>query len=41
MLGDSGRTYVVIMIANDPNAAAVRPAYDALMAWAARDGGPQ
>lgn len=41
VLGDSGRTYVVIMIANDPNAAAVRPAYDALMAWAARDGGPQ
>ncbi|MFT4192084.1 MAG: D-alanyl-D-alanine carboxypeptidase/D-alanyl-D-alanine-endopeptidase [Comamonas sp.] len=35
--GDSGRHYVVIMIANDPNAPAVRPATDALLEWAARD----
>lgn len=35
--GDSGRRYVVVMIANDPNAPAVRPAADALLNWAARD----
>ncbi|HYF18284.1 MAG TPA: D-alanyl-D-alanine carboxypeptidase/D-alanyl-D-alanine-endopeptidase [Ramlibacter sp.] len=35
--GASGRRYVVVAIANHPNAAAVRPAIDALLAWAARD----
>ena len=33
----SGRRYVVVVIANHPNAAAARPAIDALVDWAARD----
>ncbi len=33
----SGRRYVVVMIANHPNAPAVRPAIDALVDWVARD----
>jgi D-alanyl-D-alanine carboxypeptidase/D-alanyl-D-alanine-endopeptidase (penicillin-binding protein 4) len=35
--GASGRRYVVVAIANHANAAAVRPAIDALLAWAGRD----
>ena len=35
--GASGRRYVVVAIANHPNAAAARPALDALVDWAARD----
>ena len=33
----SGRRYVVIAIANHANAAAARPAFDALVDWAAQD----
>ena len=33
----SGRRYVVVAIANHPNAGAARPALDALVDWAARD----
>ena len=33
----SGRRYVLVAIANHPNAAAARPAIDALVDWAARD----
>lgn len=35
--GASGRRYVVIAIANHGNAGAARPAFDALVDWAARD----
>jgi D-alanyl-D-alanine carboxypeptidase/D-alanyl-D-alanine-endopeptidase (penicillin-binding protein 4) len=35
--GASGRRYVVIAIANHPNAAAARPAFDALVDWATQD----
>jgi D-alanyl-D-alanine carboxypeptidase/D-alanyl-D-alanine-endopeptidase (penicillin-binding protein 4) len=35
--GASGRRYVVVAVANHPNAAGVRPALDALVDWAARD----
>jgi D-alanyl-D-alanine carboxypeptidase/D-alanyl-D-alanine-endopeptidase (penicillin-binding protein 4) len=35
--GASGRRYVVVAIANHPNAAAARPALDALVDWVARD----
>jgi D-alanyl-D-alanine carboxypeptidase/D-alanyl-D-alanine-endopeptidase (penicillin-binding protein 4) len=35
--GASGRRYVLVAIANDGNAAAARPAFDALVDWAARD----
>jgi D-alanyl-D-alanine carboxypeptidase/D-alanyl-D-alanine-endopeptidase (penicillin-binding protein 4) len=35
--GASGRRYVLIAIANHPNANAVRPAIEALVAWTARD----
>ncbi|QHI98913.1 D-alanyl-D-alanine carboxypeptidase/D-alanyl-D-alanine-endopeptidase [Xylophilus rhododendri] len=32
----SGRRWVLVAVANDPNAAAARPAFDALVNWAAR-----
>ena len=35
--GASGKRYVLVAIANHPNAAAARPAIDALVEWAARD----
>ncbi len=35
--GASGRRYVVIAIANHPGAAAARPAFEALVEWAAAD----
>jgi D-alanyl-D-alanine carboxypeptidase/D-alanyl-D-alanine-endopeptidase (penicillin-binding protein 4) len=35
--GASGRRYVVVAIANHANAAAARPAFDALVDWAAQD----
>ena len=38
VLGNSGRRYVVVAIANHPNANAVRPALDALLQWVASDG---
>jgi D-alanyl-D-alanine carboxypeptidase/D-alanyl-D-alanine-endopeptidase (penicillin-binding protein 4) len=37
VLGASGRRYVLVAIANHPNAGNVRPAIDALVDWAARD----
>jgi D-alanyl-D-alanine carboxypeptidase/D-alanyl-D-alanine-endopeptidase (penicillin-binding protein 4) len=37
VLANSGRRYVVVMIANHPNANAARPAFDALVQWAAGD----
>ncbi len=37
VLGNSGRRYVVVAIANHPNANAARPALDALLQWAADD----
>ncbi|MDA7419209.1 D-alanyl-D-alanine carboxypeptidase/D-alanyl-D-alanine-endopeptidase [Xenophilus arseniciresistens] len=35
--GASGRRWVLVAIANDPNAVAARPAFDALVDWATRD----
>ncbi len=35
--GASGKRYVLVAIANHPNAAAARPALDALVNWAAQD----
>jgi D-alanyl-D-alanine carboxypeptidase/D-alanyl-D-alanine-endopeptidase (penicillin-binding protein 4) len=35
--GASGRRYVVVAIANHGNAAAARPAFDALVDWATQD----
>ena len=35
--GASGRRYVLVAMANHPNAAAARPAFDALLEWAVRD----
>lgn len=35
--GASGKRWVVVAIANDPNAVAARPAFDALVDWATRD----
>jgi len=35
--GASGRRYVLVAIANHPNANAARPAFEALVEWAARD----
>jgi D-alanyl-D-alanine carboxypeptidase/D-alanyl-D-alanine-endopeptidase (penicillin-binding protein 4) len=35
--GTSGKRYVLIAIANHPNANAVRPAFDALVDWTVRD----
>ena len=40
VLANSGRRYVVVAIANHPNADAARPALDALVQWAASDGAP-
>ena len=37
VLANSGRRYVVVAIANHPNANAARPAFDALVQWAASD----
>ena len=37
VLADSGRRYVVVVIANDANAGAARPVFDALLRWALRD----
>ncbi len=37
VLANSGRRYVVVAIANHPNANAARPALDALLQWAASD----
>jgi D-alanyl-D-alanine carboxypeptidase/D-alanyl-D-alanine-endopeptidase (penicillin-binding protein 4) len=37
VLAASGRRYVVVAIANHPNANAARPAFDALVQWAAND----
>lgn len=37
VLGASGRRYVLVAIANHPNAAAARPAFEALVAWTIRD----
>ena len=37
VLANSGRRYVVVAIANHPNANATRPAFDALVQWAAGD----
>ena len=39
VLGDSGRRQVVVGIVNHPNPNAARPALEALMEWAAADGG--
>ncbi|MBS0293432.1 MAG: D-alanyl-D-alanine carboxypeptidase/D-alanyl-D-alanine-endopeptidase [Proteobacteria bacterium] len=39
VLGASGRRYVLVAMVNHPNAAAARPALDALIDWAARDAG--
>lgn len=39
VLGASGRRYVLVAMVNHPNAAAARPALDALVDWAARDAG--
>jgi serine-type D-Ala-D-Ala carboxypeptidase/endopeptidase (penicillin-binding protein 4) len=41
VLGDSGRRYVLVAIVNHPDAAAARPALDALVRWAAADGRPR
>ncbi len=38
--GSGGRRWVVVAIANHPSAAAVRPAIDALLEWAAREPQP-
>ena len=35
--GASGKRYVLVAIANHPQASAARPAIEALVAWAARD----
>jgi D-alanyl-D-alanine carboxypeptidase/D-alanyl-D-alanine-endopeptidase (penicillin-binding protein 4) len=40
VLAASGRRYVVVAIANHANANAARPAFDALLQWAANDGSP-
>ncbi len=40
VLANSGRRYVVVAIANHTNANAARPAFDALVQWAANDGAP-
>jgi D-alanyl-D-alanine carboxypeptidase/D-alanyl-D-alanine-endopeptidase (penicillin-binding protein 4) len=37
VLSDSGRRYVVVAIVNHPQAAAARPALDALVQWTLRD----
>ncbi len=40
VLGNSGRRYVLVAIANHPQAAAARPAIEALIEWVARDNQP-
>jgi D-alanyl-D-alanine carboxypeptidase/D-alanyl-D-alanine-endopeptidase (penicillin-binding protein 4) len=37
LLADSGRRYVIVAMINHPNAAAARPALDALVQWGLRD----
>jgi D-alanyl-D-alanine carboxypeptidase/D-alanyl-D-alanine-endopeptidase (penicillin-binding protein 4) len=39
VLGESGQRYIVVGIVNHPRASNARPALDALLAWAMRDGG--
>jgi serine-type D-Ala-D-Ala carboxypeptidase/endopeptidase (penicillin-binding protein 4) len=39
VLGSSGRRWVVVAIVNHPNANAARPAFDALVQWAAHEAG--
>jgi len=39
VLGSSGRRYAFVAIVNHPNAAAGKPVIDALVQWAAEDGG--
>ncbi len=41
VLSDSGRRYVFVAIVNHPNAAAARPALDALLQWTMRDAPPR
>ncbi|HJV60141.1 MAG TPA: D-alanyl-D-alanine carboxypeptidase, partial [Albitalea sp.] len=41
VLSASGHRYVVVAILNHPNAAAARPALDALVQWVARDARPE
>ena len=38
LLAPSGRRYVLVGIVNHPNAAAARPALEALIQWSANDG---
>ncbi len=38
VLADSGKRYVLVAMVNHPNAALARPALDALVQWAMRDG---
>ena len=40
VLSDSGRRYVVVALLNHPQAQAARPALDAIVQWAIRDGTP-
>jgi D-alanyl-D-alanine carboxypeptidase/D-alanyl-D-alanine-endopeptidase (penicillin-binding protein 4) len=35
--GASGKRYVLVAVANHPNASAARPAFDALLDWAVKD----
>jgi D-alanyl-D-alanine carboxypeptidase/D-alanyl-D-alanine-endopeptidase (penicillin-binding protein 4) len=37
VLGASGKTYVLVAIANHPNATAARSAFDALLDWVVKD----
>ena len=37
VLADSGKRYVLVAIANHPNASAARPAFEALLDWAVKD----
>jgi D-alanyl-D-alanine carboxypeptidase/D-alanyl-D-alanine-endopeptidase (penicillin-binding protein 4) len=37
VLANSGRRYVVVGVINHPNAAAARPALEALVKWTAAD----
>jgi D-alanyl-D-alanine carboxypeptidase/D-alanyl-D-alanine-endopeptidase (penicillin-binding protein 4) len=41
VLADSGKRYVVVAIVNHANAGAARPAFDALVRWAAGDARPE
>jgi D-alanyl-D-alanine carboxypeptidase/D-alanyl-D-alanine-endopeptidase (penicillin-binding protein 4) len=40
VLSDSGRRYVVVALVNHAQAQAARPALDAIVQWAIRDGAP-